>query len=80
MSAMGIYQLGLLWLQATGNITPIGLRRGKELLDLVFIQEILTEPYRVVNIVLSTEVTTEVKSLPSQSSHYSSLLKWKVQG
>ena len=41
MCTMGVDQLGLLWLQATGNITQAGLRREKELLDPAFIQEIL---------------------------------------
>ena len=41
MCTMGIDQLGLLWLQATGNITQAGLRWEKELLDPAFIQEIL---------------------------------------
>lgn len=41
---MDIYQLGLLWLQATKETTHVGLRREKELLDLVFLQQILTNP------------------------------------
>lgn len=70
---MSIYQLGSLCLQATKNTTRIDLRREKEVLDPVFLEQILTEPYRVMNIALLVEVTTEMKSLPSQSSHFSGL-------
>ena len=41
MCTVGIDQLGLLWLQATGSITEAGLMGERELSDPAFIQEVL---------------------------------------
>lgn len=78
MCAMDIDQLGLLWLQATGSITQVGLKRETELSDPAFIQEVLYWTFLGGEHCLSTEVDSEVKALCSQSSHSSELLKWKA--